>query len=84
MQSSGWCVSVTPERKLNTTPVESTATDPDRSVFTVISGAGPKAQAAPTHPIAAGRNRAKQIRLTADQREKTIIATPRTSDWFIR
>jgi len=53
MQSDGWLASVPAERTLNTTPAESTASDPDRSVFTVISGLGSKEQAALTHPSAA-------------------------------
>jgi hypothetical protein len=84
MQSPGWLASVTPERKVNTTPVESTETDPDRSVFTVISGLGNKAQAAPTHPSAARRSLGKQIRLTADERENIIIVTCRTGEEFTR
>jgi hypothetical protein len=60
MQRLGWLASVTPARKSNATPVESTATDPERIVRTVMSGLGNKAQAAPPHPSAAQRNRAKK------------------------
>jgi hypothetical protein len=84
MQRVGWLASVTPERKVNTIPVVSTGTDPDRSVRTVISGPGSKTQAPPTHPSAAGRTLRKQIRLTADKGENTLIVTFRASAEFIQ
>jgi len=58
-----------------TWPLESTTVDPDASVFTVTSGLGRIAHAAPPHPSAAQSRPRTQRRLMADRYEDALEVT---------